>query len=270
MNNTPLIYVIADYGDLHDLAFAEVVARLHAETSVNTTIRSFAIPAFDTIATGFMLAQTALNSPLPLQHKFYVNTAPRKDDLAPRVKNAGEGLVYAKLMNGVEIVAVNSGYSLSFIRDHAVELLEIHCDRAGSQFRSRDIFPTAFGQLMRGNRSALGRDMRGDIQDHPKNVVCYTDGYGNMKCSITPAQLAEMKGRHVTLTVNGGMQVARVAEGIFEVADGEFCLSPGSSGWVTPAGQKLIFCEIVKRGGSAADAFGRPVGGSTITWRIAD
>src|SRR5690606_37273122 len=110
-----LVYVIADYGDLHDLAFAEVIQRLYTEVDgQECQIRAFAVPAFDTVATGFMLAQTAINSKLGAGHKFYVNTAPRKDDLTPRVHNSGEGLAYVKLANGVEIVAVNSGYSLSF------------------------------------------------------------------------------------------------------------------------------------------------------------
>ena len=60
-----IIYVIADYGDLHDLAFAEVVQRLHAELGpAYSNINTFAIPAFDTVATGFALAQTAINSRL--------------------------------------------------------------------------------------------------------------------------------------------------------------------------------------------------------------
>lgn len=270
MSDDNLVYVIADYGNLHDLAFAEVVAQLHAQTSIATTIRTFAIPAFDTIATGFALAQTALNSPFPQHHKFYVNTAPRKDDLTPRKQNAGEGLVYAKLVNGVEIVAVNSGHSLSFVRDHAEVLRDIKCDRAGSQFRSRDIFPVAFGKLMRGDHRDLGDDARANVPDMPQGVVCYTDGYGNMKCAIAPSQLEAIKGKLVTIDLNGRMQVARVADGIFAVADGEFCLSPGSSGWKNPDGSRQVFCEIVKRGGAAADAFGRPPGGAPIAWRIAE
>jgi hypothetical protein len=269
MNEANLIYVIADYGNLHDLAFAEVLQRLHAETSVTTPIHPFSVPAFDTIATGFTLAQTALNSPFPMQHKFFVNTAPRKDDLTPRTRNAGEGLVYAKLTNGVEIIAVNSGFSLSFVRDHAVTIRDIACDRAGSQFRSRDIFPIAFGNILRGDMSALGADIRNSVPDTPNGVVCYTDGYGNMKCSIPPEDLNAIKGKLVTLHVNGVMQVARVADGIFAVADGEFCLSVGSSGWAQPDGTRQQFCEIVKRGGSAADAFARPAGGTSITWRVA-
>ncbi|PZQ44942.1 MAG: hypothetical protein DI551_09040 [Micavibrio aeruginosavorus] len=264
-----LVYVIADYGDLHDLAFAEVTQKLHYELrDKNAEITTFAVPAFDTVATGFALAQTAINSKLGERHKFYVNTAPRKDDLAPRVKNSGEGLVFAKLFNGVEIVAVNSGYSLSFVKDAAIEIREIHCSRDGSQFRSRDVFPPAFGLIAHGDYSKLGDDMREAIPDYPQNAVCYTDGYGNMKCSVDPETLKSINGKHVTLDVNGRAMAARVADGIFGVADGEFCVSKGSSGWTLPDGKKVEFTEIVMRGGNAAKAFGKPPGGIAVDWRL--
>ncbi len=264
-----LVYVIADYGDLHDLAFAEVTQKLYHELhDKNVAIRAYAVPAFDTVATGFALAQTAINSKLGKGHKFYVNTAPRKDDLTPRVKNSGEGLAYARLFNGVEIVAVNSGYSLSFIKDAAEEIREIHCDKDGSQFRSRDVFPPAFGLIAHGDYSKLGADIRDAVPDYPKNVVCYTDGYGNIKCSVDPADLEAMSGKHATLDINGRAMAARVAEGIFGVADGEFCFSRGSSGWTLPDGKKVEFSEVVMRGGNAAKAFGKPPGGTPIGWRV--
>jgi hypothetical protein len=266
-----LLYVIADYGDLHDLAFAEVTQKLYFELrDKDVTVQTFSVPAFDTVATGFALAQTAINSRLGEKHKFYVNTAPRKDDLTPRVKNSGEGLAYAKLQNGVEIVAVNSGYSLSFIKDAAVEIREIHCDKHGSQFRSRDIFPPAFGLIAHGDYSNLGDDICDAVPDAPKNAVCYTDGYGNMKCSVDPAVLSAINGRHVTLDVNGRAMAARVADGIFGVADGEFCFSKGSSGWTLPNGKKMEFTEIVMRGGNAAKAFGKPPGGLQVSWLLID
>lgn len=267
--NDFLVYVIADYGDLHDLAFAEVTQKLHYELQdKNVDIETFAVPAFDTVATGFALAQTAINSKLGKNHKFYVNTAPRKDDLTPRVKNSGEGLAYARLFNGVEIVAVNSGYSLSFIKEAAEEIREIHCDKDGSQFRSRDVFPPAFGLIAHGDYSKLGGDIKDNVPDYPKNVVCYTDGYGNMKCSVEPQSLNPLAGRHATLDINGRSMAARVAEGIFGVADGEFCFSKGSSGWALPNGKKVEFCEVVMRGGNAARAFGKPPGGLPVTWRV--
>jgi hypothetical protein len=268
MTEKLIIYVIADYGDLHDLAFAEVTQKLYAELEgVDCTIQTFAVPAFDTYATGFALAQTAINSRLGARHKFFVNTAPRKDDLTPRVKNSGEGFVYAKLKNGVEICAVNSGHSLSFVKDAAEEIREVNCEKHGSQFRSRDIFPPAFARIVKGDRSIIGADASADVPDFPENVLCYTDGYGNMKCSIDPERLTALKNRHLILDVNGRQQVARAADGIFGVADGEYCFSKGSSGWTLPNGREVKFTEVVKRGGNAAKTFGKPPGGIEISWR---
>ena len=267
-DNSKIVYVIADYGDLHDLAFAEVTQKLYAELGeVDCAIQTFAVPAFDTYATGFALAQTAINSRLGDRHKFFVNTAPRKDDLTPRVKNSGEGFVYAKLHNGVEICAVNSGYSLAFIKEAAIEIREINCEKQGSQFRSRDIFPPAFARIVKGDRSILGEDVSSQVPDFPENVLCYADGYGNMKCSIDPSKLDAVKNKHVILNINGHQQIARAAEGIFGVADGEYCISLGSSGWTLPSGRQVRFTEVVKRGGSASKTFGKPPGGQPIFWR---
>ncbi|MBI1326979.1 MAG: hypothetical protein GC136_04990 [Alphaproteobacteria bacterium] len=265
-----LVYVIADYGALHDLAFAEVTQMLQAELQgVPAQIRTFAVPAFDTVATGFMLAQTAINSRLGKRHKFFVNTAPRKDDLSIRTNNSGEGFAYAKLANDVEICAVNSGYSLSFVKDAAVELREINCSKEGSQFRSRDVFPPAFGKIVKGDYSQLGGDLRNDIPDIPSHRVCYTDGYGNMKCSIDPSEITSLKEQDVVIDLNGRTQVARVADGIFGVADGQFCMAPGSSGWTLPNGKQVKFTEIIQRGGNAAKTFGKPPGGLEAKWRAA-
>ena len=264
-----LVYVIADYGDLHDLAFAEVFQRLHSELMpLQCSIKTFAVPAFDTVATGFALAQTAINSRLGKGHKFFVNTAPRKDDLAPRVKNSGEGFAYARLANGVEICAVNSGWSLAFVKDAAVEIREVKCDRAGSQFRSRDIFPASFARVAKGDMHELGEDLRDAVPDMPENAVCYTDGYGNLKCAIKPEVLTDLHGKTLLVDINGRTQKVKVADGIFGVSDGEFVLSKGSSGWTLPNGNVVAFCEIVKRGGSAAETFGRPFGGAKVSWQV--
>lgn len=271
MVDRTLVYVIADYGDLHDLAFAEVTQKIYTELQgLSFDIQNFAVPAFDTYATGFALAQTAINSKLGKNQKFFVNTAPRKDDLSPRVKNSGEGFAYAKLHNGIEICAVNSGHSLSFIKDAALEIRHVKCDTDGSQFRSRDIFPMAFGKILRGDYSILGEDIRDCVPDFPKDVVCYTDGYGNMKTSIDPENFAEVQNKHMIVDINGRQSIARAAGGIFGVADGEFCVSQGSAGWKYPDGRVFKSTEIVKRGGNAAKVFGKPPGGLPIKWRVVD
>lgn len=268
------VRVIADYGALGDLAFAEVTDRLHAVLRdagvADYRIDLTSVPAFDTYATGFELAQLAINSPLGKDHIFYVNTAPRKDKQSARINNEGEGLVYARLINGVQIVAVNSGYSLTFIKPFAETIRALKVDKAGSQFRSRDIFPQAVGAVLRGDEKILGADVRKTVPDAvPPGRVVYTDGYGNLKTSVDPRELKSLKGKQVYLKVGDAENIAvHVGTGIFDVPDGEFCFAAGSSGWTLPGRKGAVqFAEIVKRGGSAAEAFGRPIGGKNLQWK---
>lgn len=267
MSGRKLIHVIGDYGT-GDLAFEEVVTGImQARGHHFDTYRTLSVPPFDTYATGFVLAQLAINSQLGDRHKFFVNTAPRKDDLKARTNNAGEGFVYAKLANGVEICAVNSGFSLSLVKEAAAEIRVIDCDTAGSQFRSRDNFPRAFAEVAcAGNPRLLGRAiLPQEIPSMPANVLLYTDGYGNLKTSIDPAEIAPFAGRNLQVEIGRWKKPALVSKGIFGVADGELCLSQGSSGWALPGGLRRVFCEVVERGGSAARQFSSPSGGDRIS-----
>lgn len=267
-DNLPLfVHIIADYGSIDDMAFAEVRQALRYEFRDKIThMEASSVPAFDTVATGFKLAQLAINHRMGDRQFFYVNTAPRKDDLKARGNNAGEGLAYAKLKNGVQIVAVNSGYSLSFIKEHAAMIRAINCSAEGSQFRSRDVFPQAFGLILHGDYSQLGADIMNDIPDAPENVICYTDGYGNLKTSMDATLLETHNGKKIGVTINGVTQQVLVGQGIFSVPDGDMVLSAGSSGWSHTDGTKFQAVECVLRGGSAAAKFNLPKGGDKIEW----
>ena len=89
-----------------------------------------------------------------------------------------------------------------------------------------------------------------------------------MKCSVDPKDLENFKGKDATLDINNHKSLARMAEGIFGVADGQFCFSKGSSGWTLPSGMKVEFSEVVMRGGNAAQAFDKPAGGSSVSWKL--
>lgn len=267
MPDKPHIFVVADYGQLSDLAFGEVKQRLyHLLGDSDATIDTLSVPAFDTVATGFVLGQLGFNSKLGAQQYFYVNTAPRKDDLAPREHCAGEGLAYVRLQNGVRMVVVNSGFSLSFLKEGGAEIKSMNIPTTGSQFRSRDIFPKALQQVMAGDLSNVGADIAGDIPDVPEQVVCYTDGYGNLKCSVHPDDLDDVRDTEIAIAIGGHTHIARVTDDIFSIADGRLCFSSGSSGWDLPGGGRRRFVECVLRGGSASDMFGKPGGGTAVTW----
>ena len=126
-----------------DLAWAEVMAALAAKLHDDAHMHITSIHPFDTISTGFVVAQLAL-TPAELRPQnllVFANTAPRKDKKEARANNEGEGLLFATLKNGVQVLAVNSGYSLTFIRDDIQELWSTNVEEVGSQFRSRDYFP---------------------------------------------------------------------------------------------------------------------------------
>lgn len=271
-SNDPLsIQVIADYGSADDMAFAEVRQALRyvlRDTAAQIDILS--VPIFDTYATGFVLGQLANNHPFGRSQMFYVNTAPRKDDTAARSNDGGEGLAYVRLKNGVRIVAVNSGFSLSFVAPLAEEIRRINCSSAGSQFRSRDVFPQPFGLIAHGDESLLQEDIRSHIPAIPESVICYTDGFGNLKTSIDATVLRGLGGKHAIVTINGQAHEAMIGEGIFSVPEGTLVLSAGSSGWTHPDGTEKRFVECVWRGHSASQLFGHPVGGSIVQWTLKD
>src|SRR3712207_3560578 len=162
-----LVHIIADYGK-GDLAFAEVVQRLKSYLPDAEPILT-PVPAFATLAAGFCLAQLGLNE-APTGTIIYHNVAPREDDEEARAGNAGERLAFARLPTGVRVIGVNAGHAFAFVRDVAAELRWAAVEAAGSQFRSRDLFPRAAGAIAVGEPDALAEEIRRkDIPNVPPN-----------------------------------------------------------------------------------------------------
>ncbi len=266
IENPFTITIIADYGPLSDMAFSEVTQNIHHQMDgLAVRVKEYSVPVFDTVQTGFMLAQTAINSQLGDKHLFFVNTAPRHDDANPRSDSAGEKLVYMKLRNGVRIIGVNSGHSLSFVKDQAEEIRVLDVANEGSQFRSRDFYPTILTEIAKGNDSAI-LDKEPHISDVVDNVVGFVDGYGNLKCTIDPADVENFMGEFVAVEINGHKHFAKVGRSIFDVPDGYLCMAKGSSGWDLPDGTRREFVEVVRRSGNAFRDFGKPAGGDKVTF----
>lgn len=251
--------IVADYStSTSDLAFAEVKNRFFSLFE-NMSMSMHGVSPFNTIENGFFVAQLGLNSKLGKSHVIFHNVAPRKDDLDVRVNNAGEKLGFCVLPNGVLIVGVLSGYSFSFLN----EIVDVHvskCDFAGSQFRSRDVFPqytkTIFNAVASGNIADVIESTlpKGTLPKVAKNTICYIDGYGNLKTTleITP-EIASQK--EIKISINGVEKLAKIGfDGVFSAQDGDLVISKGSSGWSLKEGSR-IFYEIFFRGGSAKKAF---------------
>ncbi|MBD1805185.1 SAM-dependent chlorinase/fluorinase [Microcoleus sp. FACHB-SPT15] len=250
------ICLIADYGT-GDPAFAEVAQRLTGLLPSSQTYL-LSVPPFSTLATGFWIAQLGLN-PGPEERLIYHNCAPRKDDSEPRPDNEGEGLTYALLPNGVKVVGVNAGYTLSFIKNQVKALHIVNVSRGGSQFRSRDVFPGAAAAIAKDDFSLLGTALKPEqIPDPPTDRVAWIDGYGNIKTTIPASSIDLEPQTKVVIRIGDVVSDAVYSDGTFDVPEGTLAFAPGSSGWAIAQGEPVRWMELFLRGGSAWERFGRP------------
>ncbi len=256
------VHLICDYAP-GDLAWSEIVAALCDELPPDVRLQQTAVASFDTIATGFAVAQLGgRKSKKAKNNLVFANCAPRKDKTAARKDNEGEGLVYALLKNGTQVLVVNSGYSMSFVKPLVMKLYATKASPKGSQFRSRDNFPKVVAQCLQGDMSFLAQELDvASIPAMPEAVVAYVDSFGNMKTSIRSGDsvLKGLKrGMRVRVLVGDKRRYATVTSGSFSVPEGEIALAPGSSG------HDSRFWELFKRGGSTHHEFGNPPTGSKI------
>ena len=254
----PFIHLIADYG-AGDPSFSEVVQRLKYEDP-SITVNKTPVAPFSTVATGFWIEQLGVHNPGFEGLTIYSNTAPRSDETGPRQSNEGEQLCYLELENDVPVLAVDGGYNLSFVKDRITTFRGIDAPESGSQFRSRDYFPTRVAEIASGNLDSVGEELPvEDIPAKPESVVCHVDGYGNVKTSIR-ASAFDTNGE-VTVEIGSHAEEVVAREAIFEADEGSLVLAPGSSGGEDP------YLEVVHRGGSAAETFGHPSPGDPIELR---
>jgi S-adenosylmethionine hydrolase len=245
------LILLSDYGT-GDPAFTEVMLRLRALLP-DTFLHPQSVPAFSTINTGYWIAQTALTK--DLNNTFiFSNTAPRKEEKKAQENNKGEKMMYAKLKNGFEIMAINAGYAFSFVKPFIEQFHYAQCENEGSQFRSRDIYPFAVAKMVRGDKSVIGeKEETSIIPDYPRNVIASIDGYGNIK---TTTRLSEVKdftpGQKLKITLNHEKHVAIFTDGVFNIHEGELAFAPGSTG------HDDKFMELFVRGSSAYHLFELP------------
>lgn len=261
---TTYVHLICDYMP-GDLAWSEVISAFWARLPHDVKLHVTAVGAFDTIATGFSLAQLCLadRDLRPENLMVFANCAPRKDLTDARRYNEGEGLLFAQLNNGVEVLAVNSGYSLSFITAEIKELYSTTAREHGSQFRSRDFFPQLVGLACKHDYSFKGKrmDPKATIPKAPDEVIGYIDCFGNIKTTYRSddAKIAALPaGGRIKVTIGSAVRTATVSTGIFNVMEGDLAFAPGSSG------HDKRYWELFKRGGSAWREFMQPTTGTKV------
>ena len=260
-----LLHVICDYSP-NGLEFAEISTRLQyfLDNPHGVRIHPLSTPPLDTIAVGFVTAQLAF---APARGKVFIygNAAPRRSKAEATKNNIDDGLKYARLDNGTEIIIVYSQYSLSFVKDHIVEFRHVDCPNAGSQFRSRDFFPELVARLINGDRSILLEEHDiNDIEDVPHNLVAWTDGFGNIKTTMRKSDLTKQglkSGDQVQVILNGVSMVGMISDGGFTVDRGVLAVNAGSSGYDDPFVELFLRVHHMKEK-TAAVRFDYPEGGT--------
>lgn len=247
----PNIFVISDYG-AGDPAFAEVVLQLRMRLP-NAFIYPQSTPPFSTLNTGFWIYQIALTKNIQNTY-IYSNTAPRKESKSAQANNRGEKLMYAKLDNDFELIAVNAGYTFSFVKPHIKSFHFVDVKNEGSQFRSRDIYPAAVAAMVSKDERFIRRKAdKSDIPNYPKNVIASIDGYGNIKTTTRASQIEYKPGQPLIVNIHNQKHLATYTNGMFNIKDGELAFAPGSSGHTDR------FMELFLRGGNAYKLFNEPM-----------
>lgn len=260
-----LLHVICDYAP-NGMEFGEIHSRLqyHLQDPHGVRIHPTSVPSLDTMAVGFVTAQYAF-APNKGRMFIYGNAAPRRDKSKAKKDNSDNGIKYARLDNGVEIVNVYSEFAFGFVKEHIVEYRDIDCPNGGSQFRSRDFFPERVAKLINGDRSMLTKELNiADIPEIPGNLVSWTDGFGNIKTTMRKSDLHKLNlkpGANVQVILNGVSMLGVVAEGGFSVDRGVLAVNAGSSGYDNPFVELFLRVHHMKEK-TAAVRFDYPEGGT--------
>jgi hypothetical protein len=272
-NSSILLHVICDYTP-NGMEFGEISSRLqyHLANPHGVRIHPTSVPPLDTMGIGFVTAQYAF-APHEGQMMIYGNAAPRRDKSKAKKDNSDNGIKYARLDNGVEIVNVYSEYAFGFVKKHIVEYRDIDCPVGGSQFRSRDFFPERVARLINGDKSVLTTELDIEsIPEIPANLVAWTDGFGNIKTTMRKSDLAKAgldNGQKVQVILNGVSMLGVVAIGGFSVDRGVLAVNIGSSGYDDPFVELFLRVHHMTEK-TAAVRFDYPAGGTPFEIRSLD
>lgn len=260
-----LLHVVCDYV-AGGMEFGEITNRLqyHLDSPHDVRIHPTEVPSLDTMAIGFVTAQYAY-APNKGRMVIYGNAAPRRDSSKAMKNNQDQGIKYARLKNGVEIINVNSEFAFGFFKNDIVEFRNIDCPNSGSQFRSRDYFPERVAKIVNGDKSILTDELSiDDIPEIPHNMVSWTDGFGNIKTTMRKSDLDKMglkDGESVQVIMNGVSMTGIVATGGFSVDRGVLAINIGSSGYDDPFVEFFLRVHHMTEK-TAAVRFDYPAGGT--------
>jgi hypothetical protein len=246
----PLIHLVADHGP-GDLVHVQIVQQLLLALP-GVSVLPTRVPEGDTVAAGFCVAQLALSDGPDDRLVLH--------DVASATA-AGEPLYAAHTGAGVVVIGPNTGWSWSFIATEVSSLCELDvCVGAAA----RGGLARAVSHVTRRHPHAICEVLEDPpIPAVPERAVAYVDGGGTVETTVAEPPAAV--GAAVMVRIGDVSAQARVAaDRDCTVGEGELAITTGPAGWPTRAGGRRTFVELFVGGGSAADRFARPRGGTEI------
>lgn len=203
-------------------------------TGINT---SFVASTPSTIHTAFLLLQIVTTEERygrPHETVIFVNTDPRLEKSEKSDHAEGARGVVIKLNTGMMITGPNAGNCFSLIKSHIERVYTYSGLEKGSQFRSRDNYPSLLAYLMDYLDSELDLQeaSTSTIPDYRGAHVGHIDNYGNIKTTMPQSALKGKfeYGDSVEVAIGEVSQTATYVDNLFGGAVGQLVIYPGSSG----------------------------------------
>jgi len=198
---------------------------------------SFVASTPSTIHTSFLISQivrTEERYGLPQQTVIFQNTDPRIQTDEAVEKAKGAEFIVIRLKNGMFLCGPNAGYDFAMISDQIQNVYHYPGLDKGSQFRSRDLYSRVSAHLMDELEDELELE-EAQLSIVPRLAgmyVAHMDNYGNIKTTITEADLKGKFELHdeLTITLNGVKKKVTYVSNLFGGTPGQLVIYPGSSG----------------------------------------
>lgn len=231
------LIVVADWG-FDSLTCQEVRSAtegfLPATAVSNIT---FVASTPSTLQTSFIIAQLVNVEETigrPTKTVIFQNTDPRLQTKKGVKKAEGAEMVVIKLKSGMYICGPNAGFDFSLIKDKIQDIYICNNKKAGSQFRSRDLYSEISARLMTNQLKKLDltKVKTNIVPDIAGSYILHIDNYGNIKTNITQKDFLKKHkyGEKISITISDVVQKVLFVDNLFGAEPGVLVIYPGSSG----------------------------------------
>ena len=232
------LIIVADWG-ADSLTCQEVRSAIEGflPRSVYTPNIRFVASTPSTLQTSFIIAQLVeVEEKLgrPKQTVIFQNTDPRLQTRKGVKKAEGADMIVVKLSSGLFVCGPNAGYDFSLIKEKIEEIYICNNKKAGSQFRSRDLYSEISAKLMTDKLEKLDLTLTNTkiIPKATDTAILHIDNYGNIKTNIKLKDFLKKYsyGDNIKVSINDKTCEVLFVDNLFGAIPGVLIIYPGSSG----------------------------------------